>query len=99
MRAPLKKRLKIALGVLAAYVLVYVVLSLTGGYIFTQSGQVRYGFGLSVQTFSSGSRASPSASGFGRWMVRGRSAPIFSVMFCTDDSFGPDFDTSDCSTF
>jgi peptidoglycan/LPS O-acetylase OafA/YrhL len=48
MRAPLKRKLKIALGVLAAYVLVYVVLSLTGGYIFTQSGQVRYGFGLSV---------------------------------------------------
>ncbi len=48
MRAPLKRRLKIALGVLAAYALVYLVLSLTGGYVLTQSGQVRYGFGLSV---------------------------------------------------
>ena len=48
MRAPLKKRLKIALRVLSVYLLLYVVLSLTGGYIFTQSGQVRYGGGLSV---------------------------------------------------
>lgn len=48
MRAPLKQELEIAGGVLAADVLVYLVLSLTGGYTFTQSGQVRYGFGLSV---------------------------------------------------
>ena len=48
MRAPLTRRLKIALGVLAAYVTVYLILSLSGGYIVTQSGQMRYGFGLSV---------------------------------------------------
>jgi peptidoglycan/LPS O-acetylase OafA/YrhL len=48
MRAPLKRSLKIALGVLGAYVLSYGILSLRGGYIFTQSGQLRYGGALSV---------------------------------------------------
>lgn len=48
MRTPLKRRLKIALGVLALYVVVYVILSLSGGYILTESGQVRYSSGLSV---------------------------------------------------
>lgn len=48
MRSFLKKKLSIALGVLSVYVLVYVVLSMSGGYVFTQSGQVRYDFGLSV---------------------------------------------------
>ena len=48
MQTALQRRLKIALGASAAYVLVYVVLSVSGGYIWTQSGQVRYGHGLSV---------------------------------------------------
>ena len=48
MRAPIKLRLKIVLGILILYAAVYTVLSLSGGYVFTQSGLVRYGFGLSV---------------------------------------------------
>lgn len=54
-RAPFQPREIQAFGrchatatVLVLYVAVYAVLSLSGGYVFTQSGQVRYGFGLSV---------------------------------------------------
>jgi peptidoglycan/LPS O-acetylase OafA/YrhL len=43
-----QRRLKIALGIIVLYIVVYAVLSLGGEYIFTQSGQVRYNFGLSV---------------------------------------------------
>lgn len=42
MRAPVKQRLKIALGVSVLYFAVYAVLSLNGGYVFTQSGLLRY---------------------------------------------------------
>jgi peptidoglycan/LPS O-acetylase OafA/YrhL len=39
---------KISFAVVALYVGVYILLSLSGGYILTQSGQVRYNFGFSV---------------------------------------------------
>ena len=48
MHAPLKRKLKIVSSIAAAYLIAYCVLSLAGGYILTQSGQVRYDFGFSV---------------------------------------------------
>lgn len=46
--AAIWRAIKIGCGLLAVYVGVYVILSWNGGYTWTQSGQVRYGFGLSV---------------------------------------------------
>ena len=43
-----KRWLKIALSCLLLYVVCYIILSFGGGYVWTQSGQVRYDFGLSV---------------------------------------------------
>lgn len=47
-----RSRKRIALlavgGLLAIYVLSYAILSANGGYVLTQSGRVRYGFGLAV---------------------------------------------------
>jgi hypothetical protein len=46
---PLNKRnIKIAVVIIAVYLGSYVILSLCGGYVLTQSGLLRYGFGLSV---------------------------------------------------
>src|SRR5262245_50291626 len=43
------KREVMTIGVLAAlYLLAYTGLTCTGGYVFTQSGEVRYAFGWSV---------------------------------------------------
>ena len=47
-----RSRKRIALlavgGLLAVYVLSYAILSANGGYVQTQSGRVRYGFGFAV---------------------------------------------------
>jgi peptidoglycan/LPS O-acetylase OafA/YrhL len=48
MRSLHKRGIKIVGVSIAAYLVVYVILSFCGGYVLTQSGQVRYGFGLSV---------------------------------------------------
>jgi hypothetical protein len=48
MRPQHKRYIMIAAIVVAVYFGSYTILSLCGGYVFTQSGMVRYGFGLSV---------------------------------------------------
>jgi hypothetical protein len=47
-----KRRLIIAVAIVAVYFGVYAFLSHGGGYILTQSGEVRYAFGLSVSDVS-----------------------------------------------
>jgi hypothetical protein len=48
MRARLKRPISVALAIVALYVVVYVALSRNGGYVLTQSGQVRYVMGLAM---------------------------------------------------
>lgn len=47
-RSPKRIALLVAGVLLATYVLSYVLLSVCGGYLLTQSGRVRYGFGFAV---------------------------------------------------
>jgi len=48
MSPPAKRTIKVCLSALGLYIVAYSILSLKGGYLLTESGDVRYGYGLSV---------------------------------------------------